>query len=129
MPSDPTDPIAELRALQGPLANGPGAMYELTRRLDRAIDIGVGLSNALQRAAQLLEAGDDSHNLAERSEDAARRFAGELARLHDGLVELGIPMRDGPLTGREVDTALEWIRDHVDALNGLGYLQATRADV
>lgn len=43
--------------------------------------------------------------------DTARAYAEELCRLGSALGEMGYSMREGPLEGAEVDTALEVIRD------------------
>ena len=44
------------------------------------------------------------------AEDAARRLARELNRLQEGMLEMGIALREGPVEGAEVDTALEWLK-------------------
>jgi hypothetical protein len=62
-------------------------------------------------------------NATERPEDTVRRYAGELHRLAEGLAAAGIPLRDGPLDGAEVDTALAAIArltGERDALRGPG---------
>lgn len=50
-------------------------------------------------------------NATERPEDTVRRLAGELHRLAEGLTARGFPLRDGPISGSEVDTALAVIDD------------------
>lgn len=57
-------------------------------------------------------------NISERPEDAVRRFALELVRLGEGLSDRGIPLRDGPVHGAPVDTALaelDALRRYIEA--------------
>lgn len=68
---------------------------------------------AMVAAVEALKADDvaepESTNEHETATAAAFRFASELGRLADALDQRGIPLRDGPVEGAQVDTAIDTI--------------------
>lgn len=66
-----------------------------------------------------LRIGPQPTNTTERPEDTLQRFAGELWRLCSGLTDRGIPLRDGPIHGGGVDTALAELDRLRHAVNAL----------
>lgn len=81
----------------------PGAVVAALVRAFRQAEA-VGVLSTIPASSPPPAAGPV--NIEERSEDALQRFANELWRLSSGLADRGIPLRDGPVHGAAVDTAL-----------------------
>lgn len=83
----------------------PGETFVFEQQPDRLVLVVIGAFNGI--IGQQLEPTAAPTNTTERAEDAARRFAGELQRLLDGLAERGIePAPESPVGTAAVDTAL-----------------------
>lgn len=87
----------------------PGEVFDFEQRPGERVLVVVARSYAVEQPT----------NTTERPEDALQAFADELWRLASGLADRGIELRDGPVHGAAVDTALaelDTLRGCIDVL-------------
>lgn len=84
-----------------------GDVFAFEQQPDRHVLVVIGAFNGT--VSEQPQPATAPTNTEERPEDALQRFAGELWRLSCGLADRGIPLRDGPVHGAAVDTALSAI--------------------